>query len=559
MACSSVMLPSAGTGRVISSNGVVDGSSTNTGSAARAVSAGFDQHGRAGHHQQRGVAQQQVQQRRRVRPVDGPVAQRLHLGGGDRLEVVDRQRRAAVGVGWGDERHGQLEHLVGEEDAVPRPRARRIRVGVGRVGEVRDAAVVVVALPGHRHRRGHGAVIADAGERDAEEDRAGVAGEPAHRVRRLRQDRVELRADVAGRRRAAGTVVAAAARHAGSIVRSVSATGSVPASAPPRQRAHREQPVRLVADEQGAQRPVRADARRRTAAGPGDELGVGRGGLHRVEEVLERHLPHAPRASPRSPARCRRRHRRRRNTSPIPSAVASRARSLLAPAASPVATGTPGSAPPACCSSASRVEQGRRRRAGREREQLFERGVARWPRRRASRTPNTTRRVSAAADRPGHLLADAEADRLGRGEVGLPADGRGVAGRADGHRGRDRRAARSGTPAGRRRRRRRRTASAARWPRPTATASSFGSAIGTSGNVASPRRGVSSRRRYWARTSPNSCTKRFHAASVVRASSPSARRDPPVGNGLVALDRVDPRPVDVRCAAATGRCGRAAR
>ena len=40
MACSSVMLPSAGTGRVISSNGVADGSSTNTGSAER--SAGFD-------------------------------------------------------------------------------------------------------------------------------------------------------------------------------------------------------------------------------------------------------------------------------------------------------------------------------------------------------------------------------------------------------------------------------------------------------------------------------------------------------------------------------------
>ena len=55
------------------------------------------------------------------------------------------------------------------------------------------------------------------------------------------------------------------------------------------------------------------------------------------------------------------------------------------------------------------------------------------------------------------------------------------------------------------------------------TASSFGSAIGTSGNDIAAS-GVSSRRRYWARTSPNSCTKRFHAASVVRASSPSARR-----------------------------------
>ncbi len=38
MACSSVRLPSAGTGRVISANGVADGSSTNTGSAD---SAGF--------------------------------------------------------------------------------------------------------------------------------------------------------------------------------------------------------------------------------------------------------------------------------------------------------------------------------------------------------------------------------------------------------------------------------------------------------------------------------------------------------------------------------------
>ena len=228
---------------------------------------------------------------------------------------------------------------------------------------------------------------------------------------------------------------AAALRHVGSIERSESTSGS--AAAPSGTHFDSgltgKHAVRLVADHECAPRAVGADARRVQRPGPRDELRVGRGALHGVEEVLERHLPH------------RRVHRHDRRLGDVVAAadrredVAADAERHCQPGALAAVrrrlTGTGGDRLGA---RRGRVVRRRARRGQGDAvaldvdvEQLLQRGGAR---RRGVRLAHTEHHEAAErrGDRRGHLLADAEPDLLGGGEVGLPTDRRVVARRSDG-------------------------------------------------------------------------------------------------------------------------------
>ena len=296
-----------------------------------------------------------------------------------------------------------------------------------------------------------------------------MAGEPAHRVRRLRQDRVELRADVAGRRRAAGRRSpprrATPAASCAACRRRDRAPPSAPTSTAGSPAAARTA---------GCRRPWCAAARpggrwRRTAAWPGR-----RAGRRRVSACIEskkywnvtchiaaciaviagsvvvvaagdganrRRPTRAPR--PAGPARCR------------------------PPAASPAAQGPPGSAPPACCSSACPGRAGPTPSRWAWTVSSCSSAASLVAAAAPSRTPKTTRRVSAAAIgrvicwRMPRPIASAAAKSVcqamaASSPAGPTATSAGTPCRS------------SGTPAGRLGSRRRRTASAARWRRPTA-------------------------------------------------------------------------------------------